>query len=190
MFTVLQRVRDLSVVDFVKFSCLGSLLRVCALLSRFLTYTKNSHFKCDARDLLYCLWIMQQESFHKETEFLQKVINDPSITNPPGLVNRLNLFLNENDPIRSKSRLFRSKYYDFEIVSSILLAKNHYFTLLIVKDANLNCKHLGIQVTLTYICLRGYWITSTRVTIKRVSYPKFTNFSKAQVQIFRPFVRL
>ena len=98
--------------------------------------------------------------------------------------------------IRSKGRIARSTFYDPEVINPILLAKSHHLTSLIIRDAHEQCKHLGLQATLTYLRLRGYWITSARTTIKKVlsecvtcqrynsfafRYLKFTNFSKAQV---------
>ena len=120
----------------------------------------------------------------------------------PDLVNRLNLFLDEKGMIRSRGRISRSNFYSFNIINPVLLAKNHHFSHLIVKDAHCRCKHLGIQATLTNIRLQGYWITSARHTIRKTlsdcvichrynslsySYPKFTNFTKAQVKFFRPY---
>ena len=146
---------------------------------------------------------MQQESFNKEIAFLKKAkLNPSTVEKPPDLVNRLNLFLDDNDLLRTKGRLSRSNFYQFDVLNPVLLHKSHHLTSLIVRDAHYACKHLGIQATLTRIRLKGFWITSARHTIKKIlsecvickrfnnfafQYPKFTNFSKAQVDLFRPY---
>jgi hypothetical protein len=121
---------------------------------------------------------------------------------PPDLVSKLNLFIDDNDLLRSKGRLSRSNFYEFNVLNPVLFGKKHHLTTLVVRDAHLSCKHLGIQATLTRIRLKGFWITSARGTIKRIlsdcivckkfnnfafQYPKFTNLSKAQIDLFHPF---
>lgn len=205
VFVAVREEKEPPVINISKYSSLNFLLRVCALLFRFLAKTRDvcSNIDCDERALLYCLKIMQQETFATEISFLKRIKVDPSTRErPPDLVNRLNLFLDDNDLLRTKGRLARSNFYEVEVLNPILLHKNHHLTSLIVRDAHFECKHLGIQATLTRIRLRGFWITSARGTIKRIlsdcvvckkfnifafQYPKFTNFSKAQVDLFRPF---
>ena len=86
----------------------------------------------------------------------------------PLLVSRLNLFLDEDGLIRSKGRLGRTNYFNYDVLNPILLGRKHPFTRLVVKDAHEQCKHLGIGATLTNIRLKGFWITSARVAIKSV----------------------
>ena len=116
-------------------------------------------------------------------EFLKRVGENPSTQDsPPDLVRHLNLFLDDFGLIRSKGRLSRSNHYDFEVLNPILLGKRHHLTLLIIRQSHYECKHLGIQTTLTRLRLRGFWITSARSTIKRVLSEcivckKFNSFS-------------
>ena len=203
VFVTMERNRDPPVVNFSKFSSFDSLIRVCSLLFKFAALTRGISVDHDFQSRLYCLKVMQQESFAKELEFLKRVGENPSTQDsPPDLVRNLNLFLDDFGLIRSKGRLSRSNHYDFEVLNPILLGKRHHLTLLIIRQSHYECKHLGIQATLTRLRLRGFWITSARSTIKRVlsecivckkfnsfsyQYPRFTNFSRAQVELFRPF---
>ncbi|KAL7644522.1 UNVERIFIED_CONTAM: hypothetical protein RMT77_005354 [Armadillidium vulgare] len=194
---------NLPVIKFEKFSNLNVLFRICALLYKFSALSRGIDIDCDSKARIYCLKRMQEESFPKELAFLRRVKEDASLNEPPpDLVNNLNLFLDDLELIRSKGRLARSNYYDFDVLNPILMGKNHHLTFLFIRNAHFDCKHLGIQATLTNIRLRGYWITSARNTIRKVisecivckkynsfafNYPRFTNFSKAQVELFRPY---
>lgn len=202
VFTVIEETKTPPVVDFSRFSSFNSLIRVCSLLYRFSAANRDS-LVCDRKARLFCLRTMQRESFSKELEFLEKVRENPSTSlRPPDLVNNLNLFFDDDGLIRSKGRLSRSNYYEYDVINPILMGKHHRLTYLLVRQSHFDCKHLGIQATLTNIRLKGFWITSARTTIKRVlsdcivckkfnnfafQYPRFTNFSKAQVDLFRPF---
>ena len=203
VLSTFQATQDPPAIDFSKFSNVGTLLRVCALLYKFSALTRGLNVDSDAQARLYCLKIMQRESFTKELKFLERVREDSSSSEPPpDLVNNLNLFLDDNGLIRSKGRLARSNYYSFDIINPVVLGKNHHLTYLFIRKAHFDCKHLGIQATLTNIRLKGFWITAARSTIKKVlaecitcrkfnnfayKYPRFTNFTKAQVDLFRPF---
>ncbi|KAL7633029.1 UNVERIFIED_CONTAM: hypothetical protein RMT77_016605 [Armadillidium vulgare] len=196
-------VKEPPVVDMEKYSDLHKLYRIVALLYKFGAISRGVSSNHDTSARLYCLRTMQRYSFPKEIQFLEEVKRDSSFSGQvPHLVNNLNLFLDDNNLIRSKGRLSRCNYYDFNILNPILLSKNHHLTKLIIRDAHMKCKHLGIQATLTNIRLQGFWITSARTSIKGVlqeciickkfnnfayRYPRFTNFSKAQVELFRPY---
>src|SRR5678815_2417886 len=190
------------IINISRYSSLSTLLRVCSLLFKFGVSTLSS-IECDRKARLFWLKVMQQESFSVELRFLNDVKSNPaSAKAPPDLVSPLNLSLDDSGLIRSKGRLSRTNYYCFEVVNPVVLGKSHHLTFLIIKDAHAACKHLGIQATLTCIRLKGYWITSARHTIRKIlsecvictkynsfsfQYPKFTNFTKAQVNFYRPF---
>lgn len=93
-------------------------------------------------------------------------------------------------------------HFDYGIINHILLRKHHPMTHMIIRDAQEACMHIGIRATRTRIHLRRFWTAAARHTIRSVlrgcqvcnkfnsfvfEYPKFTNFTKAQVQYYRPF---
>ena len=193
-------------INVARFSSLTKLLRTTALCFRFLSKLRKTPLdlvSASERARLFWLKTMQEESFSGEIEFLQKVKAGLHTKDQvPDLVKRLNLFLDDQGLIRSKGRLARSNYFQYEVLNPVLLSKEHHFTSLIIKDAHFRCKHLGIQSTLTNLRLQGFWVTKARNTIRKVlsdcaicnrfnhfafSYPKFTNFTKAQMRFVRPF---
>ena len=104
--------------------------------------------------------------------------------------------------LRTRGRIAKTNYYDYNIINPILLSKKHHLTKLIVSDCHLACKHLGLQTTLNMVRLKGFWITKARQTVKNIiesclickkynsftfNYPKFTNYTQAQMDFFRPF---
>ena len=198
--------REPPVVKFSDFDSVAHLFRVCALLYRFGDNTRGLSSDCYARAQLYCLKVMQFEGFSVELEFLKKARLDPTLRDPiPDLVNRLDLFLDDQGLIRSRGRMSRSNYYQWHVINPILLHKRHHVTHLIIKESHCSCLHLGLQSTLTHLRMRGYWVTSARITIKKVlagcvvcnkynnlcfKSPKFTNMTKAQVELFRPFANV
>ena len=203
VLSAVSQTKNIPDIDFEKFSNINSLFRVCSLLYKFSAITRKIDIDCDSLARLYCLRRMQEESFPRELAFLKQARENPSLKDlPPDMVNHLNLFLDDQLLIRSKGRLARSNYYNFDVLNPILLGKNHHLTCLLIRNAHNDCKHLGIQATLTNIRLKGFWITAARATIKRVladciickkynnfafRYPRFTNYTKAQVELFRPF---
>ena len=190
-------------LNFSDFNTAHHLFKVCAVLYRFGDKTRNISSDCYARAQQYCLKAMQLEGFHTELMFLRRAQADPPPKEPvPDLVNRLNLFIDEKGLIRSRGRISRCNYYNFEVINPVLLHKSHQLTYLIVRDAHVSCLHLGLQATLTNLRMRGYWITSARTSIRKIlsecpvcnkynnlcyRYPKFTNFTKARVNFFRPY---
>src|SRR5215470_16204452 len=151
---------------------------------------------------MYLLKVMQQESFAEEINFLKSVKADKAPRNIPDLVKKLDLFLDDDDLLRSKGRLSRCNYYDFEVLNPIVLCRRHHLTRLYIREAHNECKHLGIQATLTRLRLKGLWVTFARTAIRQellecivcrkfnsfaFQYPKFTNLAKAQVELYRPY---
>ena len=198
--------QEIPCIDVRQFSSLSALLRRAALCFKFIYKLRRINLDgVDATSLARRFFVktMQKESFPQELEFLRRVQEDPpSRETVPPLVSKLNLFVDDEGLIRSKGRLARSNYYDAKILNPVLLAKSHHFTVLVIRDAHFRCKHLGIQATLTNVRLQGFWITSARNAIKTAisdciickkfnnfsfSYPKFTNFTKAQMKFIRPY---
>ena len=187
-------------INAERFSSLGKLLRVTSLIFKFGTKSTVDTF---SKARLYWMRTMQRECFSDEIAFLVSVVENPgSDKTVPKLVRDLNLFLDDSGLIRTRGRLSRSNYYNFEILNPVLLGKHHYLTKLFIKDAHESCKHLGIQSTLTHLRLRGLWVVGARHTIRRVltdcvvcnkfkffafQYPKFTNFTRAQMNFVRPY---
>ena len=200
--TTVQNSVEPPVINISKYSDLNKLHRIAQLVFKFLAIKFNLDYDPDIKARLYCIKIMQEEAFPLELKFLRGN-KTPSESNPvPNLVQKLNLFIDEQGLLRSKGRIERSNYYNYEIINPIVMSRQHHLTTLYIRDAHHSCKHLGIQATLTKLRLKGFWVTSSRTAIKNVlaecvtckkynafayQYPRFTNYSKDQVNLYRPF---
>ena len=141
---------------------------------------------------------MQLECFHKEVDFLK----DPRDKAVPELVMNFNLFLDENQLLRSDCRLGKTQCFDRNIIHPILLPKLHPLTKLIVEECHYKVKHLGIQSTLNKVRMSGFRLIKPFQTVKSVinpcamckkfnvlsyKYPRMTDLPKYRVNLVRPF---
>ena len=96
-------------------------------------------------------------------------------------------------------------FFGYEVINPILLPKDHNLTKLIIENAHLEVKHLGIQPTLNNIRLSGYILTHPYQGVKKVihpcvtckrynalsfNYPRVTNLPKHRVNIVRPYLHV
>ena len=86
----------------------------------------------------------------------------------PPLIKSLNLFLDANGLLRSKGRISKCLALEYDTVNPLLLSKHSLFTLLLIKESQFKCKHLGVGSTLNHLRQSGFWLPSARTTIKKV----------------------
>src|SRR5678816_4457313 len=82
------------------------------------------------------------------------------------------------------------------------MGKNHGFTLLFIKYAHEQVKHLGIGTTLNYIRNQGVWIPKGRAAVRSVllecitckkynalsyRYPRFTDIPRTHMNLIKPY---
>ncbi len=67
---------------------------------------------------MYWIRIAQTENFSKEISFLK--LQDKSNTNIPTLVSNLNLFLDSNEILRSKGRISKCLYFNYDVYNPVL----------------------------------------------------------------------
>ena len=186
-------------LNIENFSSYQKLVRVTALIFRFIYKTRKLNTDPNESAKLYLLKRMQDESFSKEITFLTENPNSKEI---PSLVNQLNLFLDDSGILRSRGRLSKSVLYNYDVLNPIMLGKDHYLTKLIIQDFHLKCSHLGLQTTINVLRNHGFWITCARQSVKKViskcitcqkfnnfafSYPKMTNITKDRMNLVKPF---
>ena len=53
------------------------------------------------------------------------------------MVNKWNLFIDEDGLMRSDGRIGKNKFFGYEVINPILLPKDHNLTKLIIKNAHL-----------------------------------------------------
>ncbi|XP_066974322.1 uncharacterized protein [Macrobrachium rosenbergii] len=143
----------------------------------------------------------QSEHFPKETEFLQQEVKtDKDI---PILVSNLNLFLDDNGILRSRGRIVKCLYFDYNVYNPVLLPKGHQFTFLYVNYCHAKVQRKGTGTTLNYLREQGYWIPKGLVTVKSIiskctvckkynalayKYPRMVDMPKHHMNLVKPFM--
>src|SRR5678815_3807470 len=107
-----------------------------------------------------------------------------------------------DDILRSKGRISKCTYFNYDIKNPILLSRYHHFTTLLILKAHKKMQHLGLDSTLNYIRNQGFWIPKARIAIKKVlnqcmlckkinvrayKYPKSTDIPKHHMNLVMPF---
>ena len=156
------------VIDITRFSALIKLLRVTALVLKFVDYCKGQgdvrNQRLTATDLerAETMWIksVQRSSFdsklqsfggHSVASLLQK---------------QLNLFLDKEGVIRCQGRIDHSTVPESS-KTPILMPKRHHFTELLIMHRHNQVFHDGICETLNLI-RETHWIKRGREAVKRV----------------------
>lgn len=191
------------VIPVDKYSSLNKLIRVTSLLIRFIDLkcrkVDSSPLNCRDRAKLYWLKYVQQNYFQPELKFFHSSVASESV---PPLVNNLNLFIDSVGLLRCKGRLSKCEHLTYDLQNPVLLPKDGFFTVLIVRDFHERCKHLGVNSTLNALRNNGFWLPKGRSVIKSVlsecivckkinsysfRYPKRTDFIADKVNFAKPF---
>jgi len=140
-------------IDCTKYSDLGRLLRVTAYALRFVCALRSStsyrHHLLRAKEITSAeiLWIkgIQRVAFHHELQYLKK----PAGARPL-LISQFNLFVDTNGLLRCVGRLNLSRL-SLSGKQPILLPTTHHWVTLLIRQAHSDCKHSGVNDTLTYL---------------------------------------
>ena len=164
-------------IDITRFSDLTKLLRVTALVVKFVNNLKNTaRTKSNSgsgTEILTALeltdaeelWIkaVQASSFDEEIKFLRD--DRQTKTVPPTYVSQFGLIL-ENGIVKCKGRMNNAELLGSARIPILLPAK-HDFVSLVIKKVHASVKHCGLRDTLTTIRER-FWILKGREAVKRV----------------------
>ena len=158
------------------YSRLDKLIRVTAIVFRFVIKVRKQQADEHHQARLYWTKHMQCEAYSKESCFLQsckgarvKSTSPVSKTVIPDLVNKLDLFLDDDDIIRSIGRISKTLYYDDNVINPVLLARDSFLTTLFITKFHSQCKHLDLQTTLNFLRTRGFWVPKGRQTVKKMT---------------------
>ena len=186
-------------IDVCKYSSYSKLVGVATkVFSACFKFKKSGADPVEAaHNYLYSL--AQEEGFPSELEYLK----DPKSTvDVPALVSQLNLFLDKHGLIRSKGRIDKNMDLKYHVVNPIVLPKHHHLTKLIIYYAHCQTMHMGLQVTLNFLRMHGFWILKARqavlnslkdcIACKRynarpVSYPSPSSLPASRVNLSVPF---
>ena len=137
--------------------------------------------------------------FPQEIEYL----HHPTLAlEVPPLVKQLNLFLDDHGIIRSKGRIDKNVDLKYNVVNPILMPKHHHLTRLIIYYAHCTSRHMGLQPTLNFLRMHGFWILKAcqavlsvikecvvckRYNIPSVKYPSPASLLATRVNLSVPF---
>ena len=145
-------------------------------------------------------WVRNQQSLYFKDEL--GFLAEPSAKIVPSLVKNLDLFIDDKGLLRSRGRLGRCENLSFDAQNPLLLPKQSYLTVLLVREAHESCKHLGASSTLSHLRRNGLWIPKGRNVIKAIlreclpckklnnfsfSYPKPGDYLPEKVTFIKPF---
>lgn len=166
-----------NLIDITRFSDLTKLLRVTALVVKFVNKLKSTvptkASSGSGTEILTALeltnaeelWIkaVQASSFNEEIMFLRDHRQNKAV--PPTYVSQFGLFL-ENGIVKCKGRINNAELLG-SARNPILLPAKHDFVSLFIKKVHASVKHCGLRDTLTTIRER-FWILRGREAVKRV----------------------
>ena len=135
------------ILDINKYSNYDKLLKVTSML--FKPFCKKMNGNSLQKAKMYWIRITQTENFSKEISFLK--LQDKSNRNIPNLVSNLNLFLDSNGILRSKGRISKCLYFNYDVYNPVLLPKGNKFTSLFIKHCHAKMQHMGTGTTLNYL---------------------------------------
>ena len=186
------------ILDIDKFSSYEKLLKITSYLFKFLCKLKGGNPLEKAKK--YWIKVAQTERYSKEIAFLKSdVKNDKHV---PTLVSNLNLFLDENEIVRSRGRISKCLYFDYEVYNPVLLPKGHKLTSLYINYCHARVQHMGTGTTLNYLREQGVWIPKGLSAVKSeisnclvcrkynalaYKYPKVVDMPKHHMNLVRPF---
>ena len=153
------------VITIEKFCCLKKLLRVTGYLLRFV---RNLRRCLDGKEKVIGelvpedleeaegLWLIHEQVF---------IVNDSSFEKRKV---SLNLFYDEFNLLRSKTRMNNVHDIHFRKSETILLRNDSYFTKLIIENIHVDVHHSGVASTLTKLRSQ-FWLVKGRSSVKKVS---------------------
>ena len=152
------------VFSIKKYSSLAKILNATAAVLLFIAKLKRktkTRLDCvnDARK--YWVQTERHKHFSIELEFLKTKQGTVHL-----LVKNLNLFLDDDQIIRSNCRLENCPYLSYHVRNPVLLPKHSFLIELVIVDAHEECKHLGVATTLSAVRKKGIWIPQGRTVVR------------------------
>ena len=165
-------------VSIERFSNKTRLLRTYAWILRFVSNLKaainkqepklgpleGTELRC-AENLV--IKAVQAECFSKEIEFIASKSKVGS--RPPNYVSQFNLFLDDDEILRCRSRINNASISDAS-KRPILMPRDHNYTNLIILESHEAVFHNGLRETLNHVRTQ-YWILRGREAVKKVIRP-------------------
>ena len=191
------------VIPIDRYSDVNMLFKVTSLVLKYIfRLGKKAHSTDYFLNQSKLYWIKHEQNVHFVEEIKFLTSKSKSDKNVPRLVQNLNLFLDSDGILRSEGRLGNCEYLPEHVHNPIVIPKNSFLTVLLIRDAHARCKHLGSACTLGTLRRSGFWIPQGRTAVKAVikqcvtcnkvnshhfKYPKPNNFILDRVNFIKPF---
>lgn len=168
-FTYMQVIRKECTWDlFMRYSSFTRLIRITALLSRFIHNSKPKEMKqigyLSATEwnnaLLKLVKFVQLSEFSDDIKLIRRGMRHRTS------FYKLRPFIDENGIVRVDGRLQQSSL-SYSAKHPMILPKNHEFTILVVKYYHVMCLHAGPSLTLSNL-RQIFWIVSGRSVVRQV----------------------
>ena len=153
------------IIKCENYSKLGRLLRVTSYVLRFIHNIRvglknNNDYKKEcltAHELQISkeFWVLYEQAFMKHDKDFEKKKTS------------LNLFYDERDVLRIKTRISGIEDFTFGRRFPVLLRNDSHFTKLVILNVHEEISHMGVSTTLNTI-RNSYWIVRGRQTVKKV----------------------
>ena len=196
---VLLQTEVVPLIDITSFSSYSALLGFTALIFKAVLRFKKSDADPVKAAFHYLMGLMQKDAFPSELDYLK---NPNSTSDVPCLVKQFNLFLDENGIMRSKGRIDKNVELKYEVVNPILVPKHHHITKLLIYFAHCKVMHMGLQATLNFLRMHGFWILKARQAVlsnlkecivckrynyRSAAYPSPSSLPASRVNMSVPF---
>ncbi len=154
---------DKSFMDFERFSSYTFLFNtVCCIFRAINLMKKSTHTDVKCKTFKF-LMSQNQREFKLERAYLLSQVKD--FNNPPKLAYKYNLFLDQIELLRSKTRISKNMKLSYDCINPIVLSNTHPITKLIILKAHEECSHLGVNATLCTLRRKGFWLERGRQVI-------------------------
>ncbi|CAK1590645.1 unnamed protein product [Parnassius mnemosyne] len=151
----------------MRFSSLGKLVRITALIFRF--YNKCKRVKNSFPGYItvpeYNFSLNRLIYLTQQSVFQDDILKVSQGRLPSNQLRRLTPFLDSDKLLRVGGRIHKS-LLPFESKHQIILPKKHALTNLIIDDAHMSYLHAGPQ-SVQYLLLQRYWILSCRDIVRQ-----------------------
>ena len=139
--SAIEQVAPAPVIDIERFSSFSRLISVVSLVFKFVNKCRKLKERDPVEDAAnFLMRTMQQDTFQAELDYLR----NPSSGEPPSLVKKLNLFLDNLGIIRSKGRIDKNIELKYNVVNPIVMAKRHHLTKLSILYAHWRSMHMDL----------------------------------------------
>jgi len=163
-----------ALIDTSRFSSydklLNSLANVFLALDKFKRLAPQNFVHYRDKAFRYLLHSHQKLYFLSEIQALQSRDKSdiPILPKSLTLINKLNLYLDDRQLLRSKGRLALAPQFTWDAINPFLIEGKSDLARLLILNAHRKCLHLGTNSTLNYLRNQGLWLTKARVSVNSV----------------------